>query len=585
MLSSQSVLTSFTHSTRHFVCMFCIGWMTYSLSPSLVDAKSKHTRIHKQGALHTVYWRSLVYRLRWPNTRLQRRIGREFRRRQERRAIPYILGMLHKKKWPQRQKGALIALGQLGLRWSIPTIFQYRMHPVLAVRLASWEAFARLCAQRSCNTHSYTKLHKHFVALLLRKIGQGTSLERKQALWSLSALEATEALARLQKLYKAPRKTQGLGLYFSRTLATLGDTKKRTIWKDLQTKRPHWVRMRLAHWPGRWSAHVLRTGLLGATTTRQRKSWAKHLLYMPSSLRVHILSSLCSSKQLSTTFCTRHRRILKTKRKQHDFHVRPWFLSTQEDIQKQHQQIHQTTKNFTQKIEQVSAQMLGTPYLLDPLGEGHKGRYDKNPIFSFKRVDCVTFVEQVMGLAHTASFPKVIPFTQSIRYRKGRIDYSYRRHLPIAQWIPAMIRKGFGKDVTHHVGGSQTKTLIKRLNRMSYSTREGQRLVRRLGAQHVVYGTFRLPYLPLNVALQNLRRIPSGTVLSSLRNANPYSPGQVTHQGLIIRSQGQLVMRHASSQSGAVVDVPLRTYLLVLQKYPRPRIGIHLLKLTLPAAR
>ena len=48
--------------------------------------------------MRRTYWRSLVYRLRVPNAAYQRRVSRELRRRGETRALPYILGMLRKRK-------------------------------------------------------------------------------------------------------------------------------------------------------------------------------------------------------------------------------------------------------------------------------------------------------------------------------------------------------------------------------------------------------------------------------------------------------------------------------------------------------
>lgn len=568
---------SLSHTKTTFCALFVgLGLVAGTCLDSIAHATKPPPR-KRSTHLKRVSWRSLVYRLRWNRTTYQRQLAREIRRRKEQRAVPYILGMLRKRKRPERRKGALIALGQLRIHWTAPEVWRLRRDPAREVRIAALEAMGWMVAYGKW-PKPYAKWPKKWKAHLLATVQSGHTTERRQALWSLSMIGDHAMLSGIQAAYQASTRPPGMGLDFSRTLAVLGDSAKRTKWNDLAKTRRTWVRTRLRMWPGKWLARLLGKELQHKNRRRRLRA-ASAMLKLPTRARLALLAQACKARQLGPKTCRRVRREQQIETQPFPVSLPPFYLLPKARIQTHHANLYQA-HSFSGRIEKISRRMLGTPYVLDPLGEGKRGRYDKDPIFSFRRVDCVTFVEQVMGLVHAPTIKQAIKLTQRIRYDKGKIDYRYRRHLPIAQWLPAMMKMGFGRDITAQVGGAQTQQLTKVLDRKSYSTREGTRLTRRLGANRVVYGSFRLHYLTMDTALANLHKIPSGTVLSSLRPNNPYSPGQVTHQGLLVRYGGVLYMRHASSMWRSIVDVPLRTYLSILKHYPKPRIGIHLLQLT-----
>ena len=59
------------------------------------------------------------------------------------------------------------------------------------------------------------------------------------------------------------------------------------------------------------------------------------------------------------------------------------------------QKVIQTHPTRAENIDTYSRLALGTPYALDCLGEGTEGRYDKDSLMDFSRVDCLTFCEQI----------------------------------------------------------------------------------------------------------------------------------------------------------------------------------------------
>lgn len=561
--------------------LLCVS-QTSHFQASFVPTTFAAKRSKKATGLHHIPWRSLVYRLRWNKRTYQERLAQELRRRKELRALPYLLGMLRntrKKSATARRQGALIALGQLAIPWTLALLQKALQDKESAVRWAAAEALGSFCREGHCEAND-RKRTQDIVQTLLGMVKNAPKEGVKAALWGLSSIEDKAALLPLKRLYKSGQSRPGTGLHFSRALAALGDQDKRSTWQKLSHKRPTWTARQLSRWPGRWHSQLLYQIAMRASKGRKMRRILRQMERLDTPTRRRLLRRACQKNRPGPKTCKALRKRLKAKDQRFPAVPAPFFLLPASQIQKAQQGL--TQLSFGKRLVALSDRMLGTPYVLDPLGEGKKGRYDKDPIFSFRRVDCVTFVEQVIGLAHTPSLKAAIRYTQSIRYDKGKIDYRYRKHLPIAQWIPSMIQMGLARDVTRQIGKEQTLEVNKTIDRKSYSTREGRRLIRRLGRRRVVYGRFTLPYLTMDVALARLKEIPSGTVVSTLRPHNPYSPGQVTHQGMLIRKGGVLYMRHASSLWRSVVDVPFGTYLRILKKYPRPRIGVHLLQLLPP---
>jgi len=90
---------------------------------------------------------------------------------------------------------------------------------------------------------------------------------------------------------------------------------------------------------------------------------------------------------------------------------------------------------YTARLRSFSEALMGRPYFLGPTGEGRYGAVDPLPIVDLSRMDCVTYMENVVGLARArraADFPAaVIPF----RYHGGRIDYDARNHYFVGEWL------------------------------------------------------------------------------------------------------------------------------------------------------
>ncbi|WP_165942880.1 N-acetylmuramoyl-L-alanine amidase-like domain-containing protein [Marinomonas flavescens] len=248
-----------------------------------------------------------------------------------------------------------------------------------------------------------------------------------------------------------------------------------------------------------------------------------------------------------------------------------------------------------QKIERLSATLLGAPYVDGNLGEGINGKYDKDPLWRFNEFDCTTYVETVLAGAMSQSANDFVPNLLKIRYDHGQVSFVTRNHFPSVDWIPN--NHWMLKDITQQIGGTQTalaNTIIDKkawyqrmaLNRIQNITatpeskktllialkKEGRSLKpESVSTPYIPLSAIflqdqvarssvlqqRLTYSTINQALLN--RIPTGSVISMVRpnyNVKRWigTNMNITHQAIAIRKHGRLYIRNASLIMGKVVD-------------------------------
>jgi hypothetical protein len=104
-------------------------------------------------------------------------------------------------------------------------------------------------------------------------------------------------------------------------------------------------------------------------------------------------------------------------------------------------------------ISKIAFELLGKPYVSYTL--------EKQPercIVNLTKLDCVTFVEAVLGMARIIKqgkmdFTDLINEVTLIRYREGNlVDYTSRLHYS-SDWIFDNEKKGIVKDITKELGG------------------------------------------------------------------------------------------------------------------------------------
>lgn len=258
--------------------------------------------------------------------------------------------------------------------------------------------------------------------------------------------------------------------------------------------------------------------------------------------------------------------------------------------------IEENTAQFTEsyastdaeKIEALSHALLGSAYAGGSVGEGEEGKYDKDPLVRFDVFDCTTYVETVLAGAMSSTSADFNANLMRLRYKDAQVSFVTRNHFPSLDWFHN--NQGILQDITPDVadGGAQVaKTIVDKAawyQRISSdvihcdaeSSRACRALLTQLHAEGKAFSpeAAYLPYVPLtelflgrdklvNQAL--LDRIPSGSVISMVRpdwSLKQYigTNMNVSHQGLAIRKNGMLFLRHASLTHKKVMDENFTEY-------------------------
>jgi D-alanyl-D-alanine carboxypeptidase/D-alanyl-D-alanine-endopeptidase (penicillin-binding protein 4) len=227
---------------------------------------------------------------------------------------------------------------------------------------------------------------------------------------------------------------------------------------------------------------------------------------------------------------------------------------------------------LAERIARVSARFVGTRYVRDPLGEGPGRLPDPDPQIDLGRVDCLTFVEQVLALAQRRTLGEATLLLQRYRYARGEVSYRKRRHFMELQWLPGLQAEGLLRDVTARIGGEATRIFEREVTRRSY--RGAFRVWRRRLGKALPLGVIRLPYVRAADAPRLAARIPPGTILALVRRTPRRSPIAITHVGFVVPGARGMVFRHAIHVAGRVIEEPLPGYLARHARDPAS-LGFH----------
>ena len=228
------------------------------------------------------------------------------------------------------------------------------------------------------------------------------------------------------------------------------------------------------------------------------------------------------------------------------------------------------------RVEAASRAFLGLPYLNEAAGEGEG--VDPDPPSRYEAFDCLTFVEEVLGLA-MAGDPLYAPtIRDAFRYR-GPPSYENRRHFMEASWIPDAIHNGLLEDITPRVG--HARVLTKDVTADTWRHWR-HRWVFHLPDALLPVGSWSLNYLDLAEAAAAVPLIPPGAIVVTLRQDRSYVPIVVTHIGMVVppaEGSTEVRMRHATRMGRRTVrDDRLSWYVTHLRDYTRwPSLGVTIL--------
>ena len=211
-------------------------------------------------------------------------------------------------------------------------------------------------------------------------------------------------------------------------------------------------------------------------------------------------------------------------------------------------------KGLDSRLEYFSRKLMGTPYKLGPMGEGHIDPVEPKPLVYLDSVDCVTYLEHTLALAEATSEDSLFNVLQRIRYIDGKISYRTRKHYLLADWV------GEGK-FARVIPMENDTSIVRTLPKNEFF--KSKRMKYLVNGEEAEDPKVEIRYIPYDKACQWAKEPHSDTLkVIGIAFIGKSEKIDATHTGFVIMNPGEPPrLRHASSLRKRVVEQPLSEYL------------------------
>jgi hypothetical protein len=223
-------------------------------------------------------------------------------------------------------------------------------------------------------------------------------------------------------------------------------------------------------------------------------------------------------------------------------------------------------KQIGDVVASIGESFIGTEYegnVLDTANSEHL-------IVHLRGLDCVTLCENALAFARciklkTTLFKAYCRQLRYIRYRGGIINqYPSRLHY-FSDWIFDNEKKGVVKNITAHIGGSGTETIVKKINFMSthrsiYKQLAGDTYYASIRRQEREISRRKLRFIPKEKIDKVSSQIRHGDILAMTTNIGGMD---ISHTGVAYRKEnGKVHLLHAPIPGTQVqiTELPLHEY-------------------------
>ena len=108
-------------------------------------------------------------------------------------------------------------------------------------------------------------------------------------------------------------------------------------------------------------------------------------------------------------------------------------------------QLVESVDELSIRLERISADFIGRPYITNPLGGG--AGLPEHLNVNLDGFDCVTYMESVLALALSRTVEDFADLLRRIRYRNGEVSWASRNHYT-SDWWRRNEAAGFLRNLT-----------------------------------------------------------------------------------------------------------------------------------------
>lgn len=211
-------------------------------------------------------------------------------------------------------------------------------------------------------------------------------------------------------------------------------------------------------------------------------------------------------------------------------------------------------------LQHIGKQYLGAKYVNDPLGE--EMAPDTDPLIRYDAFDCMTFVETALANGDKDRLTQ-------IRYKNGEISFLNRNHFVESDWIQN------NSDIVENVSRKYSDKIA--IRKAVIDKQQWFKRVHNLDT-NIPKSLVQMEYIPYS-DVSEIKNTKPLIVLFVIDNPKIIdkigSDLVVSHMGFLLPNG---VLRHASSQSGRVIDVDFKDY-IDKQAKNKHNLGLALLEI------
>ena len=104
------------------------------------------------------------------------------------------------------------------------------------------------------------------------------------------------------------------------------------------------------------------------------------------------------------------------------------------------------------RLERFAYSFLGRPYAIGACGEGPGSLFDEKPLIRVDVFDCLTYINCVLSMSYAQTPGDITQQIIGVNYLSPNIDYRYRCHFMLTDWIPANTQRGRIKSLDASLG-------------------------------------------------------------------------------------------------------------------------------------
>lgn len=202
------------------------------------------------------------------------------------------------------------------------------------------------------------------------------------------------------------------------------------------------------------------------------------------------------------------------------------------------------------RIQHLARKNISQPYEIFLLGEFPVEIYDKAPLYSLRKSDCLVFSEHIYAMALSYDWESFFAMLQRIRYKNGDISLITRNHYTEYDWN--INNSWLVEDKTAELGGDKSIDVVSVIDKARFFKKWN------IG-QMIPADSLSWSYLPFEAVPDIIAELKTGDFVNVVRGHSPENCW-VGHVGIITRdADGTVNLLH--SRNPEVAEEPLLQYI------------------------